>query len=356
MKTNCWLILGTMLATSVIAQDNTNSTALPEIPAPATTPAAEAQSATPVAATPATPAPTPEKPKPVKKRAVKKLKEPTVTLVPGLAEIAAPQVNVRGQAGLKGEAIAHLKQGESVNVIEQINLAKHAPNEPAQWAKISYPSNASVWVSSKYIDADTKTVKSKKLNLRAGPGENYSVIGTINQGTPIQEVEVKSGWMKIEPPADSYAFVAAMFLKQEAPVPTPTPTPVPTPTEIEPTQPPTMAETLPPTVPEPAYNPNLPRVVSHEGVVRHVGSPIAPASYELYAPDTDQNIDFLYTTSTNLDLSRYVGMRIIATGEEGLSPRFSDTPVLTIESITVLDTNAVPRRSYLSPRQQGMVH
>src|SRR5437868_5057496 len=109
MKTNCWLILGTMLATSVIAQNN-NTNALPEIPPPATTPAAEAQPTLPAAA------PAAEKPKPAKKRApVKKIKEPTVTLVPGPAEVAAPQVNVRGQAGLKGEAIAHLKQGEAIN-------------------------------------------------------------------------------------------------------------------------------------------------------------------------------------------------------------------------------------------------
>ena len=31
MKTNCWLVLGTMLATSAVAQVNTNT--LPEIPA-----------------------------------------------------------------------------------------------------------------------------------------------------------------------------------------------------------------------------------------------------------------------------------------------------------------------------------
>lgn len=345
MKTNCWLILGVMIATGAIAQDN-NSNALPEIPPPATTPAAEAQPATPAAPTPA-----PEKPKPVKKRApVKKINEPTVTLVPGPATVASPQLNVRGQAGLKGEAITHLKQGDSVNVIDQINLARHAPNEPAQWAKISYPQNLHTWVSAKYIDADSKTVKSKKLNLRAGPGENYSVVGSLEHGTPVTQIQEKNGWMEITPPADSYAFVAAMYLKQEAPAPTPTP--VPTPTEIEQTQPPTMAETLPPTVPEPTYNPNIPRVVSHEGVVRHVASVITPTEYELYSTDTDKNIDFLYTTSTNLDLSRYAGMRIIATGEEGLSPRFSDTPVLTIQSIVVLDVNAVPKRIYYSPRQQ----
>ncbi len=35
MKTNCWLILGTMLATTAVAQVNTNK--LPEIPPPAAT-------------------------------------------------------------------------------------------------------------------------------------------------------------------------------------------------------------------------------------------------------------------------------------------------------------------------------
>ncbi len=40
MKTNCWLILGMMVATAVVAQNNTN--ALPPVPAPAVSPAAEA--------------------------------------------------------------------------------------------------------------------------------------------------------------------------------------------------------------------------------------------------------------------------------------------------------------------------
>lgn len=356
MKTNCWLILGVMIATGAIAQDN-NSNALPEIPPPVTTPVAEAQPATPaVAPAEATPAPAPEKPKPVKKKhaPVRKINEPTVTLSPGTAEVTVKELNVRGQAGLRGEAIAHLKQGETVNVIDQINLAKHAPNEPSQWAKISYPASASIWVSGKYIDANG-VVTPKKLNMRSGPGENYSVVGTLEQGTHVSQITAKNGWDKIEPPANAYGFIAAMYLKQEAPAPAPTPTPVPAPQEIEPTQPPaTMPEALPPTVPEPAYNPNIPRVVSHEGVVRHVGSVITPTEYELYSTETDKNIDFLYSNSKDLDLARYVGMRIIVTGEEGLAPRFSETPVLTIQSITVVDTNAVPQRIYYSPRQQQL--
>ena len=46
MKMNCWLVLGTMIATSAVAQVSTN--ALPEIPAPATVaPVAPAAPATP---------------------------------------------------------------------------------------------------------------------------------------------------------------------------------------------------------------------------------------------------------------------------------------------------------------------
>ena len=71
----------------------------------------------------------------------------------------------------------------------------------------------------------------------------------------------------------------------------------------------------------------------------------------MYDPTTDKNVDFLYTTTTNLDLSRYVGMRIIVTGEEGLAARWSDIPVLTVQRIQVIDTNALPQRIYYSPRQ-----
>ncbi|HZF02562.1 MAG TPA: SH3 domain-containing protein [Methylomirabilota bacterium] len=343
MKTNCTLILAAMLATSAIAQDNTN--ALPEIPPPATAPAMEAPVATETNAAPA-------KPKPAKKHVApkKKISEPTVSLVPGPAE-ATGKVNVRGQAGLKGEVIVHLFKGDAVNVLEQINLGKHAADEPAQWAKISYPTNANVWINAKYIDADTKTVKSKKLNLRAGPGENFSVVGSVERGTPVSQIETKGSWIKIEPPASTYAFVAAMYLKQEAPVAT-----TPTPTEIEPMPTPVPIVPQPSSVPEPTTDANIPRVATHEGIVRHVGSLITPTEYELYSSETDKNIDYLYSTTTNLDLGRYVGMRIIVTGEEGLAARWTDTPVLTVQKILVLDTNAVPQRIYRSPRQQQGRH
>ncbi len=96
------------------------------------------------------------------------------------------------------------------------------------------------------------------------------------------------------------------------------------------------------------------RIVSHEGVVRAVGSIQAPTKYELYDPATDVNINYLYTTSPNLDLSKYVNMRIIVTGEEGIDKRWPDTPLINIQTIQVIQTVAVPKVIVRSPRQSQL--
>jgi len=359
MKTNYWLVLGAMLASSAIAQNNTN--ALPEMPAPVATPAAEMTPA-PAAATNA-PGKKAAPAKPKKVVAPKKIKEPSVALVPGPAEVTVSNLIVRGQAGLRGEVVTHLFKGETVTVLSQINLDKHAVGEPAQWAKIALPSTVHVWVNGKFIEASSKVVSAKKLNLRAGPGENFSVVGLIEKGVPVNELESKGDWKKIEAPTNAYAFVAAMYLKQEAAAPVvaaatppteiaPAPTPVPEnqPIVTEPVSPPPAAIPAPEPVVVNANVPQTPRTATHEGVVRHVASLITPTEYELYDPTTDKNVDFLYTTTTNLDLSRYVGMKIIVTGEEGLAARWKDIPVLTIQRILVIDTNAVPKVIYRSPK------
>ena len=381
MKSNLWLVMGVMVASSAIAQDNTNT--LPDMPAPVSTPAAEEAPAStetaPATATPATPKPRPAPPRRIA------LHEPKVTLVPGPAQVTVSNLIVRGQAGFNGEIVTHVFKGDTVTVLDQINLGKHEVGEPAQWAKITLPSAVNVWVSSRYIDQATKEVTARRLNLRAGPGGNYSVLGVIEKGAPVNELQTKGDWTEIAAPANAYAFVAAMYLKQEAPapvvattapaetetapVPAPTPTPVPEPQPIVTTPATTItAVETPATAPTPAETPTVatsptpaapvepnvpppPRVVSHEGVVRHVGSLVAPTTYELYDPATGRNIDFLYPSIGTLDLSPYVGAQVVVTGEEGLDARWKDTPVLTVERIQVIRANAVPRTIYRSPRQ-----
>jgi uncharacterized protein YgiM (DUF1202 family) len=333
MKMNCWLTLGVMMVTSAVAQDNT--TAVPQMPAPTAPASVEVAPAATALETNA-PAVTKKSVKHKKHKVAATEKktekvtstEPTAMLVTGPAEVIVSNVNVRGQAGLRGEVVVHLVKGDVVTVLSQINLNKHKADEPGQWAKIALPSSAHVWLRTSYIDETNKTVLPKKLNLRAGPGENYSVLGVIERGTLVNEVKTKGDWMEIDAPTNAYAFVAAAYLKQEAPAATPV---------VEAPAMPVVAAEPPAPLVEQAPPPLPPRVVTHEGVVRHVISLAAPTEYELFDPTTKQNIDYLYSTSKDLNLKNYKGRRIIVTGEEGLDERWNNTPVLTIQSIQVAE-------------------
>lgn len=133
------------------------------------------------------------------------------------ATLKADRVNVRGGATLNSEVITQLRAGETITVLEEITVEKPGPGEPAKWARILLPSNTPVWVHASFIDPATKTVNASKLNVRAGPGENFSVVAQLKKGDAVREIRTVEEWMEIEPPAGACAFVAADFLDLSAP-------------------------------------------------------------------------------------------------------------------------------------------
>src|SRR4030095_14864371 len=126
-----------------------------------------------------------------------------------LAVVRENNLNVRGLPSFVGEIITRLKKGEEVTILEEITVEKPKPGEPSKWAKIKMPSNTPVWVSSLFIDPVDKKVLIKRLNVRAGPSEDYSVVGRLEQGAVIKEISTKGDWLEIELPSNAYAFVAA---------------------------------------------------------------------------------------------------------------------------------------------------
>ena len=177
-------------------------------------------------------------------------------LTPGPAVVKVKNLNVRGKAAINSEVVTHLQRGDHIQVIEEVTLKNPKTDEPAKWAKIALPTNAPVWISAHFIDANNKTVAPNKLNLRSGPGENYSVIGTLTKGTAVKEIETKGDWIRIEPPANSFAFVAAHMIANEAAPPVAVALVTP------PKPPPTVAVTPPPAVATPAVAVNPPPVTT----------------------------------------------------------------------------------------------
>jgi hypothetical protein len=304
---------------------------------------------------------------------MKKMQRWAVCLAAGLWAISAgaeeaavvkgDRVRVRGQATLKSEVITLLKKGESVTILEEIAAKNPKRGEPARWARIQLPPNTPVWVFAPYIETANNTVNIKRLNLRAGPGERFSIIGRIERGTPVKQIRTTDNWMEIEAPTNAYAFVAAdMLEKSVAPTPAPTQLAADTPKTV-PAQPPPTVETVKPEtapvvatepVPAPAQaaspvtqSPALAptttvetaapkRVVSREGTVVVSRSIQAPTAYALEHRETHRTVNYLHSESEDINLKKFAGKKVVVMGEELIDQRWVNTPIIEVESIRLL--------------------
>jgi len=375
MSMKHWLILTVTFAASLATQSTFADDQPGTVPSNPTAPASPLVIAPP--ATPEQPAKKKKSTAAKKPTATSKKSAPAITeplkatpVTPGPAIATQPNVNVRGQAAINSEVIVRLKKGDRVTVLEEITLKKPKTDEPAKWAKVALPTNATAWVNGTFINVADKTVTPKKLKVRSGPGENYSVLAIINKGTVVKDIETKGDWMKIEAPAEACGYVAAHLLSNEAAAPPPPvivaaiepPKPPPTETTIAPpitpvpatdpvvvppvVPPPTTANIAAVAPPSPVTTPAEPatpapppeeilvkRVVSREGIVKRSVSIQAPTYFALESLDTGKTINYLYSPATNLVLKDFRGKRIVVTGEEMLDERWPNTPVINVDSL-----------------------
>jgi len=275
------------------------------------------------------------------------------------AVVKKNRVNVRAQATPDSEVITQLKKGETVTVLEEIAARKPKRGEPTTWARIQLPPNTPVWVYAPYIETTNNSVNIKRLNLRAGPGERFSIIGRIDRGTTVKQIRTTDNWMEIEAPPNAYAFVAAEMLEKSA-ASTP-PQLAATTTPPAPAQPPPTVETVKPetapavatepvpaptqaaapVAPEPAPTTAVEtaapkRVVSREGTVVVSRSIQAPTSYALEHRESRRTVNYLHSESEDIDLKRFAGKKVIVMGEELIDHRWVNTPIIEVESIRLL--------------------
>jgi uncharacterized protein YgiM (DUF1202 family) len=291
---------------------------------------------------------------------------------PATAVVKSANVNLRGLASFKGETVGHLQKGDTVTVLEQITLGRHKKDEPADWAKIVMPASDSVWVASGLIDDNTKTIKVRRAHLRGGPGENYSVLGTLEKGTTVKETKSEKGWVAIEAPTNAFAYVAAEFLDvQPAPAvvsPPAAPAPEPQVVAVNTPAPPITAPAPEPVAPAPTTPENdtarelealhratgtadtnasaatspasitdasEPRIVTREGFVRRTYNVQTPTIFELRDIQSGKLMDFL-DPKTGVDFKIFVGTRVIVKGPEGVDARWPRTPVLTVQTVDLM--------------------
>jgi hypothetical protein len=183
------------------------------------------------------------------------------------------------------------------------------------------------------------------LQVRAGPGENYSVVGNLMKGDAVKEIRKVNEWMEIETPSGTYAFVSADMIERTGPtapvVPEPAPEVVAVPPDVAPEVPatepvaPATTEPAPPiVVPPPVVEEPLPkRIVTREGIIRRSLNVQTPSYFALESPDTKKVINYLYSSEPTFTLKSLVGAKVIVTGEESIDRRWPNTPVIEIETL-----------------------
>ncbi len=131
----------------------------------------------------------------------------TVCLAADKAIVIKPNANLRAKPTLNSEVVCQVQQGD---VLETKNLQD-------EWIEVVPPTNIDFYVFSDYI-RDGIVECSQKLNIRAGPGINFSIVGQLENGEKVTVRGTVSEWSRIMPPKNSSLWINRSLvdlLKQE---------------------------------------------------------------------------------------------------------------------------------------------
>ena len=100
------------------------------------------------------------------------------------------------------ENLCALSKSDSVKIIER----------RYSWFKILLPRKAALYVNKDYVTltSDEKgigIINASNVNLRAGAGTRYSIVGQISKPEKISILSEEAGWYKIEPPYGTTGWV-----------------------------------------------------------------------------------------------------------------------------------------------------
>ena len=148
----------------------------------------------------------------------------------GTATVTAGHLNVRRGDGVAYQIIASLNLGQQVTLIGR--------NANHTWAKVRLANGQEGWVNASYLNvaagigslplaaasAPPSThvayVKTAALNVRSGPGLNYTPIGLVYDGQMVTMLgrDVSYGWVKVTTPTGQTGWVASGMITPNVPL------------------------------------------------------------------------------------------------------------------------------------------
>lgn len=128
---------------------------------------------------------------------------------PFQGEINTDNINIRSDATVSSEIICKAHRAEPIEVITELY----------GWYKIRLPKNAPSFIKKSLVSSiENKTAKVLKdnVNIRLYPSESSPILGIVNNGEPINILEDKGEWYRIEPVNSSFGWVNKKFVNKSA--------------------------------------------------------------------------------------------------------------------------------------------
>lgn len=109
--------------------------------------------------------------------------------------------NVRAGDNVNFEGLCKLEKGDPVKIVDK----------RYSWFKIKLPKTTCLYIKNDYVDLDPEnrvgTVNAAGVNLRAGPGTKYSILGQVSEPEEIDVLMEEDGWYKIIPPKNAEGWI-----------------------------------------------------------------------------------------------------------------------------------------------------
>lgn len=106
-----------------------------------------------------------------------------------MVSVAVAKLNLRSEPGTKSAVQWEYGRGVPLQVL----------TSKGSWYKVQDFENDVGWVFKKMVNSTPHMiVKTKRINIRSGPGESYKLIGKADYGVVFTTLEQKSGWAKVK--------------------------------------------------------------------------------------------------------------------------------------------------------------
>lgn len=103
--------------------------------------------------------------------------------------VSKTRVNLRAKPMLTVEVAGQVEQGTLLNV----------KSMTTEWVEVEPPEEIGFWIHRDYVTENRIT--GRDVNVRAGPGKNFSIVGMLDSGDAVETRDTHAEWVKIAPVA-----------------------------------------------------------------------------------------------------------------------------------------------------------